>query len=392
MPTFHHDKIPASPRHLAALTLSILLTAFLLACASDDRDSTLQSLADENAALKAEIMTLRQSLDERDARIQELEQAASKTAAALPDKEQWTKDKDEWWSKTEGDAVGRTARLAEDAGGEVHYVTHPGRGDRTVLVMPQEVIDGETPLIISLHGFGGDSAHQSAYVPLHERVNSDGFALLLPNGMLNADGSRSWNPTDDLFTKNSGDTPQDDVAYLTELVVEARKVADFGPVYIFGYSNGGFMAYHIACKGLPGLRAVASLSGTSYVEDSTCDGAQPVSVLHIHGAEDDVILYEGDRSEPDPGKGGEIAFYASAEDMVTRWSQRAGCEWPDDPQPYATLDLDRYISGEETKLFRPETPCPNGINIELWRTDHSGHAPGYGPAFLDALLSWILSR
>ena len=392
MPAFHHDKIPASPRRLPALTLAILLTVALLACASDDRDPTLQSLADENAALKAEIATLRQSLDERDAHIQELEQAASKMDAAFPDKEQWSKDKDEWRSKTEGDPVQMTATLAEDAGGQVHYIDHPGRGNRTVLVMPSEVNDGETPLIVSLHGFGGDSAYQSAYVPLHERVNSDGFALLLPNGMLNADGSRSWNPTDDLFTKNSGDAPQDDVAYLTDLVAEVRKVADFGPVYFFGYSNGGFMAYHIACKGLPGLRAVASLSGTSYVEDSTCDGAPPVSVLHIHGAEDDVILYEGDRSEPDPGKGGETAFYAGAEDMVARWSRRAGCEWPGDPQPYDTLNLDESVPGYETELFRVGSGCADGINVELWRTEHSGHAPAYGPAFVDALLRWLLSR
>jgi polyhydroxybutyrate depolymerase len=322
---------PDSPRRLAALTFCILLTVALLACASDDRDSTPRSLADENAALKAEIATLRQTLDERDARIQELEQAA----AAFPDKERWSKDKNEWWSQADGDPVERTARLAEDAGGEVHYVEHPGRGDRTVLVIPRELTEGETPLIVSLHGFGGDSALQSAYVPLHKRVSADGFALLLPNGMLSADGSRSWNPTDDLFTKNSGTTSQDDVAYLTELVAEARKVANFGPVYFFGYSNGGFMAYHIACKGLPDLRAVASLSGTSYVEDSSCDGALPVSVLHIHGAEDDVILYEGDRSEPDPGKGGETAFYAGAEDMLARWSRRAGCDWTQDPQPYA---------------------------------------------------------
>ena len=380
-------RLPSLLRRLAALTLCILLTVVLLACASDDRDATLQSLADENAALKSEIATLRQTLDERDARIQELEQAASKIATALPDKGKWSKDKDEWWSQDVGDPVGRTARLAKAAGGEVHYIDHPGRGDRTVLVLPSEFNDGETPLIVSLHGFGGDSAHQSAYVPLHERVNADGFALLLPNGMLNAGGSRSWNPTDDLFTRNSGDTPQNDIAYLTELVAEAMRIGDFGPVYFLGYSNGGFMAYHIACKGLPGLRAVASLSGTSYVEDSTCDGAPLVSVLHIHGAEDDVILYDGDRGEPDPGKGGETAFYAGAEDMVTLWSRRAGCDWPQDPQPYAELDLDRYVPGEETKLFRPESDCPAGITIELWRTDHSGHAPGYGPAFVDVLLS-----
>ena len=193
---------------------------------------------------------------------------------------------------------------------------------------------------------------------LHERVSADGFALLLPNGMPSADGSRSWNPTDDLFTKNSGMTAQDDVAYLTELVAEARKVANFGPVYFFGYSNGGFMAYHIACKGLLGLRAVASLSGASYVEDSSCDGARPVSVLHIHGAEDDVILYEGDRSEPDPGKGGETAFYAGAEDMVARWSRRAGCDWPQDPDPYAELDLGPVHPRRRNQAIPSRNPMP----------------------------------
>ena len=137
------------------------------------------------------------------------------------------------------------------------------------------------------------------------------------------------------------DLAWDDVAYLTDLVAEARKVRDFGPLYFFGYSNGGFMSYHMACKGIPGLRAVASLSGTSYVEDSTCDGAPPVSVLHIHGTEDSVILFNGDETKPDPKSNGERAFYASAHDMVTRLSQRAGCNWPQVLDPYATLSTVR---------------------------------------------------
>ena len=71
------------------------------------------------------------------------------------------------------------------------------------------------------------------------------------------------------------------------------EMRDFGSLYFFGYSNGGFMSYHMACKALPGLRAVASLAGTSYVEDSSCEGAPPVSVLQIHGTTDGVILFDG---------------------------------------------------------------------------------------------------
>ena len=73
--------------------------------------------------------------------------------------------------------------------------------------------------------------------------------------------------------------------------------------------------------------------------------------------------------------------------MVTRWSKRAGCEWPDNPLPYATLDLDEYVPGPETQAFRAESGCAEGISIELWISNGSSHAPGYGEAFVDALLS-----
>ena len=99
-------------------------------------------------------------------------------------------------SSLEGTVLERTVRLVEDSGGEVHYVDHSEHVDRSVLVTPAEFFDGETPLIVSLHGFGGNSADQIAYVPLHERVNTDGFALLLPNGTVDSEGNRFWNPTD----------------------------------------------------------------------------------------------------------------------------------------------------------------------------------------------------
>ena len=327
-------------------------------------------------------------MDDRDARLQELEEVASKVEFSA--KEQWSKGKDERLSLPEGTVLERTVRLVEDSGGEVHYVDHPEREDRSVLVTPLEFVDGETPLIVSLHGYGGDAASHMTYVPLHERVNTDGFALLLPNGTLDGEGIRFWNPTDRCC--DSGKTGGDDVAYLTELVARAKKIKDFGPVYFFGYSNGGFMSYHMACKGLPGLRAVASLAGTSYVEDSSCDGAPPVSVLHIHGTADNVILFEGYESEPDPKGDGERAFYAGAQEMVTRWSQRAGCDWPEDHQPHGTLDLDQYVPGFETQAFRLESGCAEGINIELWMGGGSSHSPGYGDAFVDALVGWLLSQ
>ena len=304
--------------------------------------------------------------------------------------DQWSEDKDAGLDSGEDGVVERTARMVEESGGEVVYVHHPGRGDRTVLGLPVEFLDGETPLIVSLHGYAGDSVYHSAYLPLHERVNADGFALLLPNALPDGAGNPAWNPTDRCC--DGGKAGEDDIGYLTELVAEASNSRNFGPLYFFGYSNGGFMAYHMACKALAGVRAVASLAGTSYLEDSNCDGAPPVSVLHIHGTADNVILYGGDETEPDPEINGERVFYAAAEDMVARWSRRAGCNWPEQAQPHARLDLDQSVPGPETRVFRPEPGCAEGISIELWAGADSGHGPSYGDAFMDALLGWLLSQ
>ncbi len=329
-------------------------------------------------------------LDDLDVRVRELEDLASTVEWVLLAVEQWAKGEDNPLSSLEGTALERTVRLAADSGGEVRYIVHPEREDPSVLVMPLVAVEGETPLIVSLHGYGGDSAYQSIYVPLHERVNTDGFALLLPNGIRDGEGNRFWNPTDRCCDSAKGG--QDDVAYLTELVAGAEQVMDFGPVYFFGYSNGGFMSHHIACKGLPGLRAVASLAGTSYVEAASCDGASPVSVLHIHGTADEVIRFVGDGSDPGRQGDGETAFYAGAQEMMTRGSSRAGCDWPEQPRPYATLDLDQHVPGSETQAFRLESGCAEGVQIELWMSVGSSHAPGYGDAFVDALVNWLLSQ
>ena len=349
---------------------------------------SIETLETENIELTERITVLRERLEDRETQNREMEQANSKSDWDLSDKEQWAKNEDTKSSDQQGTIIDRTIRLVQDSGGEIHLVDHQGRQDRTVLVTPLEFVDGQTPLIVSLHGFGGDSAYQSMYIPLHERVNSDGFALLLPNGIRNAQDSLFWNPTDECC--QGGKSGEDDVAYLTELVAEAEKIKDFGPIFFFGYSNGGFMSHHMACKGLPGLRAVASLAGTSYVDDSSCDGAPLVSVLHIHGTEDSVIRYEGDETEN--------AFYASAQDMVTRWSRKSGCDWPENPQPYNALDLDEYVPGAETQAFRLEPTCTHvipvkaGISIELWKGIGSSHAPAYGETFLNALLEWLLAQ
>ena len=75
-----------------------------------------------------------------------------------------------------------------------------------------------------------------------------------------------------------------------------------------------------------------------------------------------------------------------------RASGRAGCEWPDSPQPYASFDFDHAVPGAETHAYRLQEGCAKGITIEFWMGEGSGHAPNYGENFVDALLAWLLAQ
>lgn len=394
---------PGPLRRLGAALLCVMLAAALASCADPDSGPS----AGAEARVQVEAAAGRAADPDPGKRVSpapatgqsNVDESPDKTGEdppkldanaqpSKPAKDRWPKD--EQAPGRDGQVLERTARLVEQFGGQVRFLEHSDRDLAAVLILPQQIVEGETPLIVSLHGFGGNSADHAEYVPLHERVNSDGFALLLPNGLPDGEGNRFWNPTDRCC--DGGKSGVDDVAYLTKVVASAREIAGSGPVYFFGYSNGGFMSHHMACKGLPGLRAVASVAGTSYVEDSSCEGAPAVSLLHVHGTEDRVIQFAGYDSERPSSGEAERAFYAGAEEMVTRWSRRAGCGWPAAGSPHALLDLDQFVEGAETRAYRLATECAEGVEIELWVAEGSGHSMLFSDKFVNAVLDWLLAQ
>ena len=56
------------------------------------------------------------------------------------------------------------------------------------------------------------------------------------------------------------------------------------------------------------------------------------------------------------------------------------------------VDLDAYIEGPETLTYAFPEGCAEGITVEMWSSDKGGHTPGYGDAFTDALLEWLLAQ
>ena len=245
-----------------------------------------------------------------------------------------------------------------------------GRGERAI------------PLVLSLHGYSLAAEFQDWYFGLSQRIAQYQFALIVPQGTTDEAGNPFWNATSyccDLY--GSG---VDDAAWLAGLVAEAREAVNVSGVYVVGYSNGGFMAYRLACDGLEGLVAIASLAGSSHGDPAHCDGAAPVSVLQIHGSEDEDIPYDGYRN-PD---GLEWSLPGAVE-VVQRWADRAGCD--SEPREHLpSIDLDRTIDGAETSVQRIREGCADGVTIELWTISGAEHFIDFQPDWPDRLLVWLL--
>ena len=255
-------------------------------------------------------------------------------------------------------------------------------GDRPAqLQLPTNRGDKAMPLVLSLHGYGADAKGQDQYFALAERVTDYGFALITPQGTTDDRGNRFWNATDGCCNFHNSDV--DDHAWLSSLVAEARDLVDVSGVYVVGFSNGGFLAYRLACDGLDGLVAIASLAGSSFGDPERCADASPISVLQVHGDADQSIPYEG-TLEYDGG-------YPGAEELVNRWAQRAGC----DIEAVAVLpsiDLEADIDGDETMVQRTREGCDSGITIELWTIQGADHVPWFQNDWPDRLLDWLFSE
>ncbi|HLQ20144.1 MAG TPA: PHB depolymerase family esterase [Tabrizicola sp.] len=152
------------------------------------------------------------------------------------------------------------------------------------------------PLILALHGGGGDPDQFASASGLARAATRAGFAVVFPAGT----GRRG----ERLLTWNGGyccgyaaRRGVDDIAFLKQVINDAasRFGVDGTGVYLTGMSNGSIMSETFAAKN-PGLvRAVAGISGTMDTRRTRVKGKVPA--LIIHGTADAMVPYEGGQGD-----------------------------------------------------------------------------------------------
>ncbi len=149
------------------------------------------------------------------------------------------------------------------------------------------------PLVYVCHGYGGSAQDIMDYSEFNDLADEFGFAVCYPQGIEDGGGDTFWNVGYDFH----GSETVDDVAFLQNLNTFLQGDNSLNPTKVFctGMSNGGDLCYMLACEASETFRAVAPISGMvlqDIVDD--CTPSEEVSILEIHGTNDNVTFYNGD--------------------------------------------------------------------------------------------------
>jgi polyhydroxybutyrate depolymerase len=190
----------------------------------------------------------------------------------------------------QGDAAGSPGGAGAVTGMPVGSSDHsiPVDGvSRDYIVYRPAVLQASAALVVMLHGgFGSASQAEKSY-RWDAAADAGHFLVAYPNGI-----GRAWN-TGGGCCGTPGRTAVDDVGFITAMVtaIEREIPVDAGRVYATGISNGGIMAYTLACR----TGIFAAIGPDSATQLGNCPHPALVSVIAIHGTADQRIPYAGGR-------------------------------------------------------------------------------------------------
>ena len=209
------------------------------------------------------------------------------------------------------------------------------------------------PLVLSLHGHGGDKERHDANTQVSAKASVRGFIVVTPDSR-----PPNWNIREEPARAH-------DFAFIDALLGELTKrlCVDEDRVYAAGHSNGAAFAGLLGCRPPYRFAAVALVSGTPPL---SCPAAVAPPTLFIRGTADATVKYEGGVL------GGALASTA-------RYAEAYGCA--------PNVRLEAVIPGVKRLRY---SGCRNGGEVVLDTVEGGVHIWPGGPkaaAFADNSLA-----
>ncbi|HYB35977.1 MAG TPA: PHB depolymerase family esterase [Mycobacterium sp.] len=259
-------------------------------------------------------------------------------------------------------AGGRSAAPRSfSAGTSVHSISFGGL-DRSYRVYLPAGLPTPAPLVVMLHGCFGDAQQCENRYDWDELADDAKFVVAYPDGV-----GRAWNA--DGCCGRPAKENIDDVGFINAAVnAISRNVGiDSARIYAAGISNGGMMAYALACNS-GNFAAIGPVAATQL---SHCSAPHPTSVMHIHGTADQVIRYDGG-----PNAGVAYIDGPPVPDINAFWRNVDRCAPP--------------VTSSDGPVTTSTADCPDGRSVVLSTVDGGGH--GWPPFATGALWRFFASH
>lgn len=237
--------------------------------------------------------------------------------------------------------------------------TADGRERTYHLYVPSSLpADRPVPLLLALHGGTGWGTQFERASGFDGIAEANGFLVVYPDGIETAvkitPNGRVWNGGD--CCANAVREGVDDVGFLVQLIDElsASRSVDSSRVFAAGHSNGGIMAYRLACERPDKVRGIGLQSGWMGID--SCSPSRPISAVHIHGTGDENAPFDG-------GRGARSISGADARaalDSIGMLAAGDGCGSAPSEE----------VAGAVTTIA---WPCPDGIRVELLAVEGAPH-------------------
>lgn len=213
------------------------------------------------------------------------------------------------------------------------------------IFVPKGVSD-DAPLVVMIHGGFGSAQQAEDSYGWDQAATSHGFVVAYPHAH-----DRAWNVGGGCCGQ-SGVRNVNDVGYITAVIaeIESRISIDTNRVFATGISNGGMMAYRLACD----TELFAAIGPDATTLMGECAHPHPVSVIHIHGLADSNVRFDGER-----GDGKVKIDGAPVPDVIALFAEADAC----DPATDA-------VAGEVTTSI---ANCEAGRAVELITIATAGH-------------------
>jgi polyhydroxybutyrate depolymerase len=181
--------------------------------------------------------------------------------------------------------------VASESEPNLQTLTVTGKDPRTYyLNIPANYSKGTpVPLILGFHSRTTNAKELLNSTYIGDFVNDMGFVLATINGSVYE--YSSWNAG--TCCTPAIDFKEDDVE-LSSLIIDSISSTysiDPNRIWAIGHSNGGMMAYRLACDLSDKISGVAIVGGA--LMDDSCTPEKPVSIMHIHGDLDETIPFTG---------------------------------------------------------------------------------------------------